>query len=71
MSAMDILLSDQNRVLLLVIGCAVLWSLESGPRHFRIQSLTVTQADPVGRPDTPERLSIELAFSTLSFEVKR
>jgi hypothetical protein len=41
--------------------------MEGGPKLIRILALTVAQSDPVGRPDAPERLSIEVAFRTLAF----
>jgi hypothetical protein len=46
----------------------LLATLEWGSKRFRIKSLTVTQADPIGRIDAPEQLSMELAFSTVAIE---
>jgi len=43
---MNILLSDQSRVLLLVIGCAVLWSLESVMPLYRFRHHRLRRALP-------------------------
>jgi hypothetical protein len=50
---------------------SLLAALESGRRLFRIQSLTITQGDPVAGPETPERLAVELSFSTVALEGAR
>jgi hypothetical protein len=47
---------------------ALVASLELGSKQFRIVSLTVNQSDPIGRPDTPEQLSLELVFRTVALE---
>lgn len=47
---------------------ALVTALERGPKLFRLHGLTITQSDPIGRPDAPERLSIELVFAVVSID---
>lgn len=44
----------------------LLSTLENGPRAFRVTSLSVSQPDVVGRPNTPESLAIELSLAAFA-----